>query len=187
MQAMRYRQPLFTLIFVALALPAFAQTHSFKIRDGKVVSNGGQAAQQAGDAATAANREQQYMFAALSALMQKDYAQAERLYSQVIQHNQANSEAFLQRAVVQRELRNVPAMKADAKVALRLLTAEIRLQPRKHRLYHQRSMALRLLGAFDHAKKDLLTAVQLKGKSTLAYQNDLRAIELEKRMVRSAR
>ncbi|MGE0755286.1 MAG: tetratricopeptide repeat protein [Alphaproteobacteria bacterium] len=173
---------------------AAQQTMKFTIQNGKMVNSSG-APPAAGNTSSQmtqgqqleVSREQQYMLAALSALMQGDFAKAEDLYSQVIQYNPANSEAWLQRAVVRRETQNAQGMAVDARRALSQLNAEIQASPRNGTLYHQRSVALRLLKSFDLAKKDLLTAMQLKGKSSVSFQNDLQAIELERRMASAAR
>lgn len=184
------------VLMASLPVSAYAQTTTqhFTIRNGKLVG-GDTAAPQASGAASSGNSgggitlnsEQQYMIAALSALVQKDLPRAESLYSQVISMNGSNSEAYLQRGIARRESGDTHGMTSDAKMALTLLNNEIRQHPREVNLYRKRSMALRLLQSFDLAKKDLLTAMQLTGKSSVTLQNDMQAIELERRMASAAR
>lgn len=181
------------LLAVLLPAPLLAQqTMRFTIKNGELVNPPAAQNPATGETPASAenktatfNQEQQWMFAALSAMVQRKYEEAEQLYSQIIDQNGAHAEAYLQRAVARRELKKTSDMTKDARMALSLLNGQLKAKPNDADLYYNRSMAERLLHEFDAAKKDLLTAMQLKGTSGVTYQNDLQAIELERKMAES--
>src|SRR5579884_2269582 len=70
-------------------------------------------------------QDQQYMLEAAKKVMKHDLAGALPLYDQAIHGNPANIEAYIQRSVVKRELRDAEGSSADAAMALRLSDAAI--------------------------------------------------------------
>ncbi len=154
------------------------------IRDGKLVSGTlPTAGQAAAPRNVEASQSRLLLFKAQEKLMKRDFSGAEQIYTQAIALDDSNVTAYLQRGVVRRELRNYRGVDSDARTVVALSNRIISANPRDPDGYYKRSMALRLLHQFDQAKKDVLTAIQLGGK--LSLKNDLKAIELERRMAAS--
>lgn len=174
-------------LLIAFTSQGFAQTSSqkFVIRDGKMVNSGGTAK---GGAASLPKGgvhigdSQKLMFAASKKIVERDYRSAEAIYTQVIASNNGNTDAYLQRALVRRELKDTQGMAADAKAAIVLASHTLKNNPNKASAWYQRSLGLRFLKQFDQARADLNKAIALKGRAE--WQTDLKAIELEQKMAR---
>lgn len=177
------------IIFCAalFLLPCLAQAQvkqTFTLRDGKLMN-----AQKPSEASGSSHQpvvidgDQQLIFKAQASLVSGDYAQAEALYTQAINLDGSNIEAYLQRAAVRRELGDAKGVDSDGRRALALVNGALQAEPREAGLYYKRSMALRFLRQFDAARNDVLTAINLGGKPSL--RNDLQAIELERKMAAS--
>lgn len=123
--------------------------------------------------------EQKMMFDAANKIVQRDFKDAESLYSQVIAMNRGNIEAYLQRAVVRREMGDEPGMQSDAGSVVTLANSALQQNPRDPTLYYQRGMGFRLLHQFDQAQSDIATGMRIGGKTN--WQNDLQAIDLERK------
>lgn len=162
------------IAFFALAclpLAAAAQTtHTFVVKNGKT----------ARPALTIAP-DQKLMLEAAKKMTERDYKQAEALYSKALAANGGNINAYLQRGLARRDLGNLQGMEADARQAITLANAKLAQDTNNANLYYQRSLGERLLRRFDEAEKDLRAAIRLSNK--LEWNNDLKALELERRMV----
>jgi tetratricopeptide (TPR) repeat protein len=171
------------LLLLLLSLPAHAQTstQSFVIKNGKVA--GGAAGGNSGQAGVTLSDEQKLMFEAPAKIMARDYQGAEAIYTRVLAMNGGNTEAYLQRGIVRRELGNKAGMQSDARAAVTLANTQLQRSGRNAHLYYQRAMGLRLLGRFAEAKRDLQTGMSLSGNQN--WQTDLKAIELEEKMAAS--
>jgi len=156
-----------TSLFCLLAIDACAQAQP------NVVVNGRSSAAEM-------NQTQKLMFEGAKYSMARQFKEADAVYSQIIASDGGNTEAYLQRAVVRRELGDESGKVSDARNAVALASASLQANPRDFNLYYQRSLALRLLKQFDGARRDLNAAMQLGGSVT--WQNDLQAIDLEQKM-----
>ena len=128
------------------------------------------------------SNDQKIMLEAANKLVQKDYSTAESMYSQAIAVNGGNIEAYLQRAVVRRELGDDQGMTADARSVIMLSNNALQQSPNNPTLYYQRGMGYRLLRHFDQARSDISTGMQIGGKGN--WKTDLQAIELERKTVK---
>jgi len=119
------------------------------------------------------------IFEANSAVMKHDYPGAEGLYTQAIAINPNNTEAYLQRGFIRREMKNAAGAADDGRKAVMLANIGLQQEPGSAMLYHQRGMGERLLKDFDHAKDDIAKSLQLGGQAD--WQTDLQAIVLEQK------
>ncbi len=124
--------------------------------------------------------EQQYMLKAAQYVMAKKFQEAESLYSQVIAANNQYIDAYLQRAVIRRELGNQNGSAGDAVIATRLADRLLQNSPQNARLYYQRASGYRLLKEFAKARADYNMALSLN--NTSAWRADLQAMALEEKM-----
>jgi len=158
---------LFAAVFVPLFLAfasgaATAQTQTFTIGGGMQFAP-----------------EQKYLFEAANAFVQGDFSTANSLYSQAISLNANNTDAYLQRAAVRRELGDNAGMQADAQRVIELSNRALEQNPHNPNAYYERGMAHRLLKEFDDAKADITKGMRIGGKSN--WQTDLKAIEMERK------
>lgn len=135
---------------------------------------------QAKPAMTVISQDQRLMLTGAKYMATGDFRAAETSYSQAIAANANNINAHSQRALARRELGNTAGMEADARRVIALVNASLPQNPNSADLYYQRSLAERLLKQFDNAEKDLRQAIQLNNNGQ--WDNDLKAIQLEKRM-----
>gem|GEM_PF-2376627 len=171
MTALRYIFLGFIPLVGMISLPAFAQTtQQTFILGGSGASN------------LQISNDQKIMLEAANKLVQRDYRTAENMYSQAIAVNRVNIEAYLQRAVVRRELGDEAGMATDARSVIGLADNALQQSPNNPTLYYQRGMGYRLLREFDQAKNDIVTGMQIGGKSN--WKTDLQAIELERKTVK---
>ncbi len=124
---------------------------------------------------------QQLMLTAAQAVMKQDYNEALTLYNQAIATDPGNIEAYLQRGVIRRQMKDETGARADGDTALQLADNAIAANPGNAMLYHQRSMANRLRLQFRQAREDAQRAQQLPGANG-AWENDVNAIILEEKM-----
>lgn len=144
-----------------------------------IIFNGPLGAAQGG-AAAEIGPEQKQMFEASAKFVKFDYKGAEAAYTEVLQMNGRNINAYVQRGVVRRELGNKEGTRSDATMALNLIDAALRQEQGNANLYYERSLANRLLKQFDAAEKDLRMAMRLNASAN--WENDLKAIALERKM-----
>lgn len=156
---------LLALLALPVSFEASAQTFTQTI-------GGGAAQVRIGD-------DQRLMFEAAQNVMKGDYKGAESLYSQAIAANGRNTEAYLQRAVVRRELGNASGAASDGGMVVGLSNQAIQANPRNALLYYQRGMGYRMQKDYVHAKQDLQAAIRMGGKPSWA--TDLKAIDLEQK------
>ena len=124
-------------------------------------------------------KEQQLMFGAANKAIKGDLRGAEMDYSQVISMNASNVDAYLQRGLIRRELKNPAGAKADGQAAAVLANKRVEQYPNKSSAYHQRGMAYRLLGNYVQAAKDVQRAYQMTHDESIRV--DLQAIVLEQK------
>lgn len=148
---------------------AQAQTRTFVISKDKVSAP-----------AIVLPQDQKLMLEAAKKMTDMDYKGAEALYGQALAVNGGNIDAYLQRGLARRDLGNIAGMEADARQAIALVNARLAQAPNDADLYYQRSLGARLLKRFDDAEKDLRAAIRLS--SSTKWNNDLKALELERRM-----
>lgn len=149
-----------------------AQTkQTFVFKDGKVQNAGTK---------IVIPKEQAIMFEAAKKTTARDYKAADTLYTKAIAINNGNISAYLQRGLVRRQLGDERGAGADAERAIALVNLRLKQAPDDAELYYQRSLGARLLGQFNAAEKDLRYAISLSSRSE--WENDLKALELEKRM-----
>lgn len=125
------------------------------------------------------SNDQKIMLEAAGKLVQRDYSTAENLYTQAIAINGRNIEAYLQRAVVRREMHNDDGMSSDANTVIALANDALQQNPNDPNLYYQRGMGFRLLRQFDQARDDITNGMRIGGKDN--WKTDLKAIELERK------
>jgi Tfp pilus assembly protein PilF len=125
------------------------------------------------------SNDQKIMLEAASKLVQNDFANAENLYTQAIAINGSNIEAYLQRAVVRREMHTDNGMASDANTVIALANNALQQNPNDPNLYYQRGMGYRLLRQFDQARDDITNGMRIGGKDN--WKTDLKAIELERK------
>ncbi len=123
--------------------------------------------------------EQKLMLEAMRKVMARDYRAAEQIYSRIIGMNQGNIDAYLQRGIVRRELKDERGTVSDANAVVTLANSTLPVQPANPNLYYQRGMGFRLLRNFRQAKQDISRAIQMSGQT--GWRTDLQAIELEEK------
>ena len=123
--------------------------------------------------------DQKLIFEADGHVVKRDYQGAESLYTQAIALNGGNTEAYLQRGFVRREMGNGAGAADDGRNAVGLANTALAANPGDANLYHERGMGFRLMRDFDHARADLQKAIQLSGQ--MSWQTDLQAMELEQK------
>lgn len=123
---------------------------------------------------------QQLLLEASQFVSKKDFASAEQIYSQIISSDGGNIDAYLQRAVVRREMDNHQGSKRDATMVTRLANATLQRDPDDAESFYHRGKAHRLLYNFEQAKKDIITAIKLSGKNR--WRTELQAIALEEKI-----
>ncbi len=135
-----------------------------------------------GGANVSISSDQKLMLEAANKFVQNDLSGAESLYTQAIALNGNNTEAYLQRAVVRRELHNEEGMVSDAKTVIGLSNNALQRNPNDPTVYYQRGMGYRLLRQFDQAKADITNGMQIGGKKN--WETDLKAIEIERKVIK---
>src|SRR4051812_8936471 len=118
-----------TILLMALLAPSLVlaqTTQTFTLRNGKAVTAPGIAG---APAKIQISEDQKLMFAAARKMMEKDYQGAEALYTKAISVNNGNSNAYLQRGMVRRELHDSAGMIADARVVATLANNGLRQHP----------------------------------------------------------
>jgi tetratricopeptide (TPR) repeat protein len=163
---------LFPVMVVALSLafPAQAQTQRMVIENGKVASA----------SRPEVGGDQVLMLEAVGKVMQRDYRAAETLYSQAIAQNAGNLQAYIQRGLIRRELKDGQGAQSDGRAVVTLADRTLQRNSEDADAYQQRAMGYRLQGQFALAKEDMRMA--LKRQRKISWENDLKAIELEERM-----
>lgn len=126
--------------------------------------------------------EQKRMLEASQKVLKQDYAGALAIYDQIIAANGANTQAYLQRGIVRREMKDTAGSRADGAAALRLADMASQQSPQNAKVYYQRGSAHRLLGNFPEARADIEKAISLSPRPRSDWQADLRAIDLEAKM-----
>lgn len=124
--------------------------------------------------------DQKLVFEAAKKVMEKQYPEAESLYSRAISINSSNLEAYLQRGVVRREMGNQNGAISDGRMVVKMADAMIKTNPGSAGLYYQRGMGYRLARDFVSARQDIARAIQMNNKKA-AWRNDLKAVELEEK------
>jgi tetratricopeptide (TPR) repeat protein len=124
--------------------------------------------------------DQRLMFAAMQAAIKKDYKTAEDMYSRMIALNPRDTNAYLQRGIMRRQMGNEAGALADGKSVVILANTSLQADPRAGALYYMRGMGFRLLKDYTQAEKDVQTAITQGGPPE--WKTDLRAIELEKKV-----
>lgn len=119
---------------------------------------------------------------ASQAVMAKDYAKAEQLYSKAMAQDPTQPNTYIQRAVVYREMSDTSRMQADARTAISLANVRLGVQPSDAKAMWQRGMGFRLLKDFPQARRDLESAIRLSGSKGQNWQSDLQALNLEEKM-----
>lgn len=109
-----------------------------------------------------------------------NFQDAIRLYDQILSVDQSNADAYLQRALMYRELGNESRCMADAAIALDLIERKFAQGSKKASLYRARANAKRLLRKFGEAKADMETAIKLSRSNK--WVPDLQAIYLEEKI-----
>ena len=120
---------------------------------------------------------QKLMLQADGKVMHHDYSSAENLYSQVIAMDGNNIDAYLQRGIIRREMKNTDGAASDGQTAVTLANAALQQRPNDPNLYYKRGMGFRLIRNFDQAKKDIAAGINLGGPE--AWKTDLQAVILE--------
>lgn len=126
------------------------------------------------------NSDQKLMLEAAQKVMKKEYPAAETLYSQAILANGGNIDAYLQRAMVRRELNNPAGVQQDARMAVVLANNALQKNNRNATLFYQRGMGFRLLKDFAQARQDIAGAIRMGGGSA-SWQSDLDGITMEEK------
>src|SRR4051812_11290613 len=124
---MYYARLLMTIMLAAL-LPAGAQaqttTQTFVMGGGKVIMTD----------------DQKLMLSAAQKIMSRDFRGAEALYSQAISINGRNIDAYLQRGIVRRELKDEEGSASDARMVVALANEGLKTDDRNPNLYYDRGM-----------------------------------------------
>lgn len=105
---------------------------------------------------------------------------AVNLYSQILAVDSSNTDVYLQRSLMYRELGDTTMSQRDAAVALDLLNRKFAEGHKRASLYRERANALRLLKRFPEAKTDMETAIRMSKSNK--WVPDLQAIYLEEKM-----
>ncbi|MDE3038142.1 MAG: hypothetical protein KGJ21_06810 [Pseudomonadota bacterium] len=121
----------------------------------------------------------QVMLAAMQKVMQRDFRGAEELYGKAIAINPGNIEAWLQRALMRRELNDAAGTAADARQVVLLANRALALRPNDANLYYHRGMGYRFLRDFPDAERDIARAIRMSGQES--WKTDLQATELEEK------
>lgn len=126
-------------------------------------------------------QEPMLMLQASQLVLNQEYGEAENVYSQVLVMNPNNLQAYIQRAIVRREMKNRRGMESDAVEVLNLTNLGLEKDPNNADLYYHRGTAYRLLKDFPKARADIQHALQLN--PTDSWRQDLIAIDLEEKMM----
>lgn len=121
------------------------------------------------------------MLEASQHVLKGEFPRAEILYSQVIATNPGNLQAYIQRAIVRREMKDRKGMEADAIEVLNQTNMGISKDPGNADLYYHRGTAFRLLKDFPKARADIQEAITLSPNDS--WRQDLMAIDLEEKMM----
>lgn len=161
------------------AMSSFAQTtqQTIIIQNGAVVNRNG------GPVQIAITEEQKLMFEAPKYVFHQEYKAAEAIYTRVLGMNPSNSEAYIQRGLVRREIADTAGATADGRAAVIISNNALSANPNNASLYYERSMGFRLLKQFEQARKDMQIAIQLSGNTT--WDTDMKAIDLEQKIAMS--
>lgn len=119
----------------------------------------------------------QLMFSAMQKVMHRDFRGAEAIYSKVIEANPNNIEAWLQRALMRRELKDAAGARSDGHQAAAIADRELAKNPNDATLYYYRGMGLRYMKDYPDAERDIARAIQMSGSAS--WKADLQATELE--------
>lgn len=157
-----------------IAAHSFAQTQTMVFRGGELAGGNNN------DIAATTSTQ---MLGAAQQVMKGDYQSAERSYTEMIEAGQQDANIYIQRATIRRELQDQKGSLSDAQIAAQLASRDIAANPNNSSAYHMRSRALRLLGRFDEASRDLKHAMRLNGRKE--WQNDFQAIEMERRLAKA--
>jgi tetratricopeptide (TPR) repeat protein len=131
-------------------------------------------------AETRSTEESALMLQGAVKTMKRDFHAAEDIYSRIISMDNNNAEAYVQRGLVRRELKNTQGMEADANRAIVLIDAGLQQNPNDADLYYHRSTAERMLKNFDAAEQDLNQSIHLGKHGN--FDTDWKAIALERKM-----
>ena len=114
----------------------------------------------------------------------RQFAEATALYGAIIAANSTHIDAYLQRAMVAREMGHSAQQQSDALTVIKLADATLAntaLPTKKAaRYYHLRGSGYRLLNRFKEARADIEQALRLKNETS--WRMDLQSIALEERM-----
>lgn len=120
------------------------------------------------------------MLQAAQKVQQQDFIGALKDYDTILAQDGSNINAYIQRSVVKREIKDTGGAVADARFAARLAENGLRQNPTNARLYYQRGMAYRLMKDYPKAKENIAYAMRLPGAEP-NWQHDLRNTEIEER------
>lgn len=119
----------------------------------------------------------QVMLEAMRKVMHHDFRGAEALYGNAIAINPNNMDAWLQRALMRRELGDGAGAMSDGRQVVTLCNQGLAGNPNDANLYYHRGMGYRLLKDYPDAERDIAKAISMGGQA--GWKDDLQATELE--------